>query len=101
MVENLLNIVYATRTGKWHLYLESLRNILLYVFAYNHLNYVKYMTAMLSEMLSMEQNHPNIYREFVAGEFCVQLLPHFFSRVEVGNVIETTINWDTKTLGGL
>ena len=33
MVENLLNVLYATRTRKWHLYLESLQNILLYVFA--------------------------------------------------------------------
>ena len=32
MVENLLNVLYATRTGKWHLYLRSLRNILPYVF---------------------------------------------------------------------
>ena len=47
MVENLLNVLYATRTGKWHLYLESLRNIPLYVFTYDHLNYAKYMTASM------------------------------------------------------
>ena len=101
MLENLLNVLYATRTGKWHLYLESLRNILPYVFAYNHLNYAKYMTTMLGEMLNLEQNHPNIYRKFVAGNFCVQLSPHSFSRVEADKVIETTINRDTKKPGGL
>ena len=49
---------------------------------------------MLDEMLI-------IYQEFVAEDFCVQLSPHSFSRVETDKVIETTINWDTKTPGGL
>ena len=49
---------------------------------------------MLDEML-------NIYQEFVAEDFCVQLSPHPFSRVETDKVIETTINWDTRTPGGL
>ena len=40
---------------------------------------------MLDEML-------NIYQEFVAEDFCVQLTPHSFSRVETDKVIETTIN---------
>ena len=96
MMANLLNVLYATRTGKWRLYLESLRNILPYVFAYDHLNYAKYMTALLGEMLNLEQSHPNIYREFVAGNFCVQLSPHSFSRVGADKVIETTISRDRK-----
>ena len=96
MMANLLNVLYATRTGKWRLYLESLRNILPYVFAYDHLNYAKYMTALLGEMLNLEQSHPNICREFVAGSFCVQLSPHSFSRVGADKVIETTINRDRK-----
>ena len=101
MVEHLVNVLYATRTGKWHLYLESLRNILPYTFAYDHLNYAKYMTAMLGEMLNLEQNHPNVCREFVAKNFCVKLSPHSFSSVEADKVIETTINRDTKTSVGL
>ena len=56
------------------------------------------MTATLGEMLKLEQNHQNTYLEFVAGNFCVQLSPYSFSRVEAGKVIETTINRDTKTL---
>ena len=61
MVDDHLNVLYATRTGKWHLYLESLRNIFPHVFAHDHLNYAKYMTAMLGEMLNLEQNHSNFY----------------------------------------
>ena len=56
---------------------------------------------MLGKMLNLEQNHPNIYQEFVARSLCVQPSPHAFSRVKADKVIETTINWDTKTLGSL
>ena len=64
MVELLLNVLYTTRTGNWNLYLESILEIILYTLAYDHLNYAKYLTAMLDEMLNLEINHPNIYREF-------------------------------------
>ena len=59
------------------------------------------MTAIPGDLLNLEQSHPNTYREFVAGYFCVQLSSHSFCRVEAGKVIETTINRDTKTLGDL
>ena len=57
--------------------------------------------AKLGEMLNLKQNYSYTYREFAAGNFCVQLSPNSFSRVEADKVIETTVNWDTKTSGGL
>lgn len=58
------------------------------------------MNVMLGEMLNLEQNYPNICLEFAAGNFCAQLSPHSFSRVEADEAIETTINRDKKTPGG-
>ena len=80
--------------------MESLRNILPDVFAYDHSNYAKHMTVMRGKMLNLEESHPNIYREFVAGNFYVQLSPHSFSRVEANKVIEATMNQNTKTPDG-
>ena len=59
------------------------------------------MTSMLGGMLNNEKNHPMIYQEFLAGNFSVQLSKNTFGRVEADKIIETTINKDTKTPGGL
>ena len=56
---------------------------------------------MFSEMLTLENDFPEIYEEFVAGNFAVQLNNDGrFSRTEPDKVIEMTLNRDTKTLGG-
>ena len=51
MVELLLNTVYAIRAGYWELLLECIRNILSYTFAYDSINYARYLSAMLRDML--------------------------------------------------
>ena len=57
---------------------------------------------MLGEMLNLEKNHSMIYQEYVAGNVSVQLSTrNTFGRIEADKVIETTINKDTKTPGGL
>ena len=60
------------------------------------------MTPWLSEMLTLETSHPEIYQEFKKGNFSVQLSEtNPFGRCEPDRVIETTINKDFKTPGGL
>ena len=102
MVELLLNVIYATRAGNWNLHLESIHEILPYTFAYDHLRYAKYLTPMFGEMLNLEINHPEIYREFSLGNFAFQLSrSNPFGSVEADNIIETIINKDTKCPGSL
>ena len=56
---------------------------------------------MFSEMLTLEDDFPEIYEEFVAGNFAVQLSNDGrFSRTEPDKMIEMTLNRDTKTPGG-
>ena len=53
-------------------------------------------------MLTIETSHPEIYQEFKKGNFSVQLSEtNPFGRCKPGRVIETTINKDSKTPGGL
>ena len=53
MVELLLNTIYATRARYWELLLECIRNILPYTFAYDNINYARYLSAILGEMLQL------------------------------------------------
>ena len=101
MCELLLNIIFATRSGHWPLYVVSLRQALPWFFAYDRPNYARYLTAHYRELAHLENDFPDIYREFEDGNFSVQLSPdNPFGRMEADKVIETTINKDTKTPGG-
>ena len=92
MLWHLLNIISATRAGN-----KSIHLIHPFIFAYNHFNYSKYMTAMLSEILNLEQNHPEIYQEFLAENLSIQM-SQVFSRIERDKIIKTTINRDQNRL---
>ena len=49
MVGLLLNIIYSGRLGRWELLLEFIREVIPYAFAYDHVNYARYLTVMLGE----------------------------------------------------
>ena len=101
MAELLLNTLYATRTGDWDLYLQCIRDIIPYTFAYDNYNYARYLSPMLGTMLGLEESHPYTYENFKQGYFTAQLTEgQQFSRVEPDKVIEMTLNKDCKSGGG-
>ena len=101
MVELLLNTILSVRFGDWHLFMTCVKDIITYTFAYDNINSARYLTAMFSEMLTREDDFPEIYEEFVAGNFTVQFCNHGrFSGTEPDKVIEMTLNRDAKTPGG-
>ena len=101
MARILLNLLCATRAGLWDLFLETIRDIIPYTFAYDNINYSRYLTVMLGDMTSIETKFPNVYQEFKHGNFTAQLkADHPFARMEPDKIIECTINKDTKTPGG-
>ena len=101
MVELLLNTIFSIRSCDWELLLECIRCILPYAFAYDNLNYARYLTGMLGDMLQLLHDFPEVRREFMKGNFAVQLTENgIFSRIETDKVIEMTLNKDSKTAGG-
>ena len=101
MVEILLNTIYATRAGNWFLLLECYRDMMPYTFAYN-LNYAKYLPPILVEFTGLEEKYPEVYTEFIGGNFSAQMTSkNTFGRIEMDKVIEVTINKDTKCPGSL
>lgn len=101
MVDPFLCTIYSTRTGKWCLLVECIRDIAEYAFAFDRHNYAHYLMPFLAEMKSIEQQFPNVYNEFVNGNFVAQLSDvNCFGKVELDKVIEMTINHDIKTAEG-
>ena len=72
-----------------------------YIFTYDHINYSRYLTAMLGDLLALPNDHPGIYDQFIDGKLAAQLSQgKMFSRVETDKVIEMRLNKDTKSVGG-
>ncbi|KAJ8021223.1 hypothetical protein HOLleu_38359 [Holothuria leucospilota] len=102
MVQLLLHFIRATREGNWELHLSSTRSMIPWYFAYDRVNYARYLPAYWLEMCSLQKDHPAIYAEFRDGKFVAQRQrQHPFSQVACDQVIEQTVNRDSKTKGGL
>ena len=73
MIENLLCIIYAIKTGDWILYVEFIRELLPWTFVYDRQNYARYLSIHFMEMTNLEEKHKVIFDEFMKGNFTVQL----------------------------
>ena len=57
--EILLNTIHATRAGNWVVLLESYHDMIPFTrLHYDHLNYAKHLTTMLTEFTKLEEIHP-------------------------------------------
>ena len=87
MIELLLNTIYTVRAGSWDLLLEYAREIIPYCFACN-VNYTRYLTNVLGDMLPLKNNFPEVYQCFSDGDFAAQLTnTNRLSRSETDKVI--------------
>ena len=102
MVENVLLLTRATRTGNWELHVSAVRNILPWMFAYDRPNYARYLSAYYLEMCDLPQTHPIVHKALATGEFAVQRQEsRGFAQVECDMCKEQTCNREAKTKGGI
>ena len=70
-------------------------------FAYDHVNYGRYLASYLSEMSHLEKEHPDVLAYWRSGGFSVQIGPmNPFGRIPVDQTCEETVNRDTQIPGG-
>lgn len=102
MVENiLLGLLRASREGNWDLHLRAVREMIPWCFAYDKINYARYLSAYLAQMTNLPEDHPDVYKAFKEGKFSVQLSSsNPFGRIPVDQTTEVTVNKDTQTPGG-
>ena len=101
IVEIMLGLIRASREGDWNLNLASIRAMIPWCFAYDRLNYARYLPYYYAEMSQLPSNHPDVHEEFMQGNFSVQLgSVNPFGRIPVDQTIEETIDKDTLTPGG-
>ena len=101
LCELMLNLIYASRTGSWELYLSCIEEVIPWAFAYDRQNYARYLIPFLDDMRHLPVRMPEVYTAFKKGHFSVQMGGRNPSgRNEADKTIENTINRDCKTGGG-
>ena len=102
LVSLVLDVIYSTRVGDWNVFIESVKDVTVWAFAYDRYNYSRYLLVFLRDTLKLPLSHPDVYDAFIDGNFSVQLSENnTFGRNEADKTIENTVNKDTKTSGGL
>ena len=73
-----------------------------WLFAYDHVNYARYLSIYWCEMMSLPSTHPDAHHQMDGGKFAVQRsATSAFSQVAIDQCIEQSLNRDTKTSGGI
>ena len=95
----LMIYVRAIREGNFMLYIESLTKIVPWFFALDHTHYSRWVPIHLRDMVSLKEYHPDIYEEFMKGNFTVKKSKHVFSALAIDHAHEQN-NASVKGDGG-
>ena len=101
LLEILLGLLRASREGNWLLHLHCIRTMIPWCFAYDKLNFARYLSVYYVQMTKLAEDHPEINAHLESGGFSVQIgKQNTFGRIPVDQTIEETVNKDTQTNGG-
>ena len=81
-VEIMIDFIRAYRIGDWKLHLQFFAKMLPWLSTYDHLNYARW-TVYYADMLSLEQSAPEVYKDFVGGNFAVKKTNGAFNQVPI------------------
>ena len=94
-------MIRLSREGNWRLHLYAIRAILPWCFAYDKINYSRYLSVYYAEMTRLATDHPDVHVQLENGGFSVQMgRENPFGRIPVDQTTEETGNKDTQTAGG-
>jgi hypothetical protein len=89
--------IRAIREGNWSLHISAVRSMLPWFFAYDRVNYSRYLSSYWWEMIRLPEIHPDAYGNVIQGEFRVsRSCSKSFARVAVDQCIEQNMNRHTK-----
>ena len=74
MVEDVvLGLLRASREGNWMLHLNAIQTMIPWCFAYDKVNYARYLSPYFAQMTNLQEKNPCVYGAFQMGQFSVQM----------------------------
>ena len=67
----ILVFIRSLRESNFSLYRQALCQLIPYMYAHNNVNYARWLSIHLIDMMTLEERHPNIAEAFHAGKFVV------------------------------
>ena len=95
----LLLFIRSLREGNFQLYMESLTQIVPWMFALDHTHYSRWLPVHIRDMMQLSKKHPAILAEFEAGKFTVHKTRNKFSAMAIDQCHEQN-NAIIKQSGG-
>ena len=101
IAEILLGLLRASREGNWELHVSTIRKMIPWCFAYDKVDYARYLSSYPSEMSHLEEEHAELLAYFRAGGFSVQIRGRNpFGKIPEDQACEETVSKDTQTAEG-
>ena len=69
MTEIMLGLIRASREGNWLLHLAAIREMIPWCFAYDKVNYARYLTYYYASMSQLPTEHPDVHAHFMEGSY--------------------------------
>ena len=95
----VFQLVRAFRNADFSLYLDSLSQLIPWMFSLDHINYARWLSVHLREMRALQVKHPDVYRHIRQRQFVVHKTKHAFSAIALDHAHEQ-INASVKGDGG-
>ena len=101
-MENVIfGLLRGSCEGNGNLNLNAIRSMIPWCFAYDKINYTRYLSPYFAEMTNLPAKKPDMYEAFRASQLSVQMsCNNSFGRIPVDQTTEVTVNKDTQTPGG-
>ena len=80
--------IRTIREGSFKLVVSCLRDISPWIFALDHIHYVRWLTVHVAELLSLEAENREIFESFVNGYFTISKSRRTFSKLAIDQVHE-------------
>ena len=95
----LLRYIRSLREGNFELYVESLTQIMPWMFALDHTHYSRWLSVHIRDMTTLANMHPDILAEFKSGNFELHKTGNKFSAMAIDQCQEQN-NAIVKGSGG-
>ena len=95
----LLRYIRSIREANFQLYMESLTQIMPWMFALDYTNYSRWLSVHIRDMMTLGEKHPDVLREFEHGNFVVHKTTNKFCAIAIDQCHEQN-NAMVKGSGG-
>ena len=79
----VLQFIRSIRERNFPVYIQSLLQIVSWLFALDHINYARWLPVHITDMVNLIRTHPGVYYEFMKGHFTGQRTNKVFSAMSI------------------